>query len=215
MKTLLSQPLPKIQTACGNDPLRPCMEHVFFHKNTLLGELDREQANMYDSAYFVATNAHVLAYFSAEQVFSLEFIMELPESFYLSQSDYKKLTSKKVVTVEYIKEQSQFLLILKGGGLEVVTLKNQDSGNILGYNSIGNFPKYWNILPTKNTEIVPANLIGYNSDYLELIASIYEGNAVSFKIYGPNKATEIRTAKPENLQIRSILMPVMLDNYNN
>jgi hypothetical protein len=79
-----NQLLPAMEFVCGNDSLRPVMQHVLLTKE-----------------YFVATNAHMMVWHSTEKFFDPEFIQAIPDKgFLIHKKDWKLLVGAQFLGFE-------------------------------------------------------------------------------------------------------------------
>ena len=179
--------LPSIHVNCDGDPLRAYGQHVYFHKHE-------------NTAYFVATNAHILTYFPANKYLSDEFIQALPNCMYLHAKDYKQLTDKAVISIEYLPESKAIKIYAKNKE-SLIPLCDCDK--------IGQYPNYFNVIPTKSNESEKVTEIGYNADFLERLNKIYPKKLLKFSFNGSTRATVIEPMNEDYSHIKSILMPVM------
>lgn len=75
--------LPALSNACSKDFLRPAMSKIMIHR--------KSDGNF----YAVATNGHILAEINFSYFFGYNHdLNELPDKFYLTPADWKKLTGK-------------------------------------------------------------------------------------------------------------------------
>lgn len=114
--------LPKIETCCSKDELRPSMMHVFITKENI-----------------VATNAIVVIYHKTEDYFNDEFINQIPENgIYILGTDFAKF-SGKVCSFEWKTE----------GVIKVWAGK---SSMLIETKEPGKFPNWEGIIPTDSDQ---------------------------------------------------------------
>lgn len=195
--------LPCLQNACGNDiVLRPAMIKVMIHRKT--------DGNF----YAVATNGHILAEINFSYFFGFNAdLNELPEKFYLSPADWKKLTAK-IGFIEFNLESGtakvfsdKFVL---NSIIEIISAESFKE-------KAGNFPDYEQIWPT--AEKIQIDEIGINYALLENLGSClipagknYQRN-LKLSFFGKNKPVLVIPVEPDYYDnCKGIIMPVMLNS---
>ena len=175
--------LPKLHLACAKDALRPVMEHILITKDEI-----------------VATDAHILAILKTKDVFSDEFIAEMPERFLIHKSQWKdfyngafNFTFKdKAICVHY-------------NGYEVLH-KIKNEGDSIKY------PNYDAFIPNQS-DTKSLCEIGLNAFSLKTIVEAltfpYDVKTVKLQFFGANRAILV-TPTNVDCNSRGIIMPAMI-----
>ena len=207
MKTKVINTLPKLHLCAGNDDLRPVMQYVQVVKTneeTILG---------IPGTYAVATNAHLLAWAELGTYLGNKpgdiNELNLPEHFYIHSSAWKKLTSKKVVYIEY--DNGHIKTYDKTGNiLDIVPVMTEDIFN----DKIGRFPYYTPVIESikESIETKPSvNLIAFNSGLLCDLCNLFEGDLIRWFLNANNRGQMIEYQVLDKPALKCIIMPLIVN----
>lgn len=196
--------LPALNNAVSTDILlRPAMCKVMVYRKT--------DGNF----YAVATNAHILAEINFSYFFDFHpGLNELPEKFYLSPADWKKLTGK-IGLIEFNIETGTAKVFSDKFVLNsIIEIISEETFK----EKAGKFPDYEQIWPTaKKMQI---DEIGLNYELLHDLGSCLvpagknPNRALKLSFYAKNRPIMVKPVDPDFSEIcKGLIMPVIITNY--
>lgn len=195
--------LPALNNACSNDLLlRPAMSKVMVHRKT--------DGNF----YAVATNAMILAEINFSYFFDFHpGLNELPEKFYLSPADWKKLTGKIGVIEFNIETGTAKVFSDKFVLNSIIEIISEETF----LEKAGKFPEYEQVwqLEDNKTQI---DEIGLNFELLhELGTCLVPAGKNNFKnlkltFFGKNRPVMVVPITPDFYEnCKGLIMPVLMN----
>lgn len=196
--------LPALNNAVSKDELRPAMNKVMVHRKT--------DGNF----YAVATNGHILAEINFSYFFGFnEDLTQLPEKFYLTPADWKKLTGKIGIIEFNIETGTAKVFSDKFVLNSIIEIISEETF----LEKAGKFPDYEQVwqLEENKTQI---DEIGLNFELLHDLGTCLvpagknQNRALKLSFFAKNRPIMVKTVDPDFSEIcKGLIMPVMITNY--
>lgn len=189
-------PLPKLHLAASTDKFRENLNYIQF-KTLPAG--NQGNAGM----YMAATDAHILAWTPVD--FYVE-TTDLPAEFYIHNIQFKKLCQSKVEYITFNKDSNVVCLHDKSGNV-FDTLLYLDAEK---YNdSVGKFPDYTCIIPTKTPELDKARIC-FSSKKVYVATQIFGEHNIRFVFHTENRPCLIEYVRPEEHgELKAVICPLI------
>lgn len=175
--------LPKLHLVCGDDYIRPITHHILVTKEEIC-----------------ATNAHILIIYKTKDVFSEEFIKNMPKRFLIHSNQWKNFC-KKHRAINFV-----------NNCIEVEYPDYTTSYKVKYENDDFLYPVYNNVLLSESEKCYIGN-IGINSDYISILtkAMFYPSEIPTVKMtfYGEHQHVIITPSIIER-DVKGLIMPTML-----
>ena len=143
----------------------------------------------------VATNSNVLAVVPTTEIFTEDFIAEMPERFLVYRDDWAELTKSKTV-LEFVDNS------IKGFVKTAITI------NIHTEEEIGRFPQYREAIPLSKDKR-DIGQIGINANLLSVLQTALDCQAVELTFFGEARGILVKPSTFES-GASGLIMPFIL-----
>jgi len=143
----------------------------------------------------VATNANIMAIIPSKEIFTEQFIEDMPERFLIHRDDWAQLIKCKI-DLEFINNSIKAFI-----GNRELTIK------IHTEESIGKYPQYKDVIPLIKTQSSIRD-VGVNAELLSTLQIALDCPAVKLTFHGNNKAIYVSAINYDGSY--GIIMPFIL-----